>query len=428
VDNVTHILAGVVVADAVWLLHVRRRRNVTAKSTAANGDVAATGLAATNDGALRSALFASSVLANNAPDFDFLYSGITPGKLGYLLHHRGHTHTLVAALPLGLLGLALIVALLRLRGQRLPRAAYGLLAGVAALGGALHLLFDFANTYGVHPFWPLDERWYYGDALFIVEPWLMIVLAGMALGASRSRAAKLLLTTVIGILLAMAWGTGLLTTAWCIALSVAGPGWLAWQHRASARQRWYSGGLALLALLSVHLGARSQVRASVESALAGQARWGSLALASMPLPGNPLCWQILAAGTEGEHYVVRRGLASAWPALASVDGCGPVDVHGSAPLVAAVSAPPNLPGLRWGSEFRAPFSELSELARQDCVARAFLRFARMPFWLPPSGGTQLIGDLRFDRSPAVEFAEIELAAQSACPTHLPPWQPPLPLR
>ena len=408
-DNVTHILAGVVVADAAWLLHVRRRPE-------------------SQDGALRSALFTSSVLANNAPDFDFLYGGITPGKLGYLLHHRGHTHTVVAALPLGLLGLALTVALLRLRGQRLRREEYGLLAGVAALGGALHLLFDFANNYGVHPFWPLDNRWYYGDALFIVEPWLMIVLAGMALGASRSRAAKLLVTTLIGVLLAIAWGSGLLATPWCIALSVAGPCWLAWQHTAAARRRWSSGALALLALLSIHLGARSQVRASVASALARQSSWSPLALVSMPLPGNPLCWQLLAAGREGEDYVVRRALASAWPALASVDGCGPVDVHGSAPLAPALPALPERPGLRWGSEFRAPFAELSELSRRDCVARAFLRFARIPFWLQPSPGTGLIGDLRFDRSPAVEFTELELTAQPACPKHIPPWQPPLPLR
>lgn len=417
-DNVTHILAGVVVADAAWQLHVRRRQQQAGMQSER---------AAQADGALRSTLFASSVLANNAPDFDFLYSAITPGKLGYLLHHRGHTHTLVTALPLGLLGLALIVALLRLRGQRVERAAYGLLAGVAAFGGALHLLFDFTNNYGVHPFWPLDDRWYYGDALFIVEPWLMIVLAGMALGASRSRAAKLLVTGVIGVLLAIAWGSGILPMGWCIALSVAGPCWLAWQHRASVRQRWSSGALALLALLSIHLAARSQVRGSVERALAGQPRSLALALVSMPLPGNPLCWQLLAAGTEGENYVVRRAVASAWPALARVDGCGPVDVRGSAPLVAAVPALPNLPGLRWGAEFRAPLAELSELSRQNCVARAFLRFARIPFWTPPSHGSQLLGDLRFDRSPSVEFTELELTKQLPCPPHVPPWQPPLPL-
>jgi len=417
VDNVTHILAGVVVADAAWLLHGKRLDRTRLPGS---------------DGAFRSALFTSSVLANNLPDFDFLYGGITPGKLGYLLHHRGHTHTLVAALPLALLGLAAIVGLLRLRGQRLSRAELGVLAVVAALGGALHLLFDFANNYGVHPFWPLDHRWYYGDALFIIEPWLMIVLAGMALGASRSRAAKLLLCTVIGVLLAIAWGSGLLATPWALALTLAGPCWLAWQHRASARQRWSSGALALLGLLSMHLAARSHARSSVQLALASQPRFAELALVSTPLPGNPLCWQILAAGREGEDYVVRRALASGWPAVAQLDGCGSVDARsadarGSAPLTRAAPPLPELPGLRWGPEFRAPFAELSELARQDCVARAFLRFARIPFWVEEPRGTWLIGDLRFDRSPAEEFAELELTGQSACPPHLPPWQPPLPL-
>ena len=421
-DNVTHVLAGVVVADAAWLLHTKLRE----------GSGPAGGVPPRNDGALRSALFTSSVLANNLPDFDFLYGGITPGKLGYLLHHRGHTHTLVAALPLGLLGLGAIVALLRLRGQSLSRAQLGLLAGVAALGGALHILFDFANNYGVHPFWPLDDRWYYGDALFIIEPWLMIVLAGMALGASRSRAAKVLVCTVIGVLLAIAWGSGLLATPWTIALTLAAPCWLAWQHQASPRQRWSSGVLALLGLLSIHLGARAQVRATVQSALASQPRFVPLALVSTPLPGNPLCWQIFAAGREGEDYVVRRALASGWPALAHLDGCGSVDAQradarGSAPLAPAALPLPELPGLRWGPEFRAPFTELSELARRDCAARAFLRFARIPFWLQQPHGTLLLGDLRFDRSPAEEFAEIELTGQSPCPPYIPPWQPPLPL-
>src|SRR3954470_4604398 len=47
------------------------------------------------------------VLAANLPDIDLVYTAISPAPLGYLLHHRGHTHTLA-----GMLGLGLAVTLL----------------------------------------------------------------------------------------------------------------------------------------------------------------------------------------------------------------------------------------------------------------------------------------------------------------------------
>ena len=40
----------------------------------------------------------------------------------------------------------------------------------ACVGMVLHISMDGLNVYGVHPFWPFDARWYYGDLIFIVEP------------------------------------------------------------------------------------------------------------------------------------------------------------------------------------------------------------------------------------------------------------------
>ena len=81
----------------------------------------------------------------------------------------------------------------------------------------------------------------------------------------------------------------------------------------------------------------------------------------------------------------------------------------------------------WGREFRAPLGRLRELAREDCVARAFLRFARVPFWIVRDERVQLLGDLRYDRSDENEFAELRLTPGAPCPRFEPPWQPPLPL-
>ena len=57
------------------------------------------------------------------------------------------------------------------------------LIGAALLG---HLLMDTANGYGTHLFYPFSARWIYGDAVFVLEPWLWVILgATLALNASR---------------------------------------------------------------------------------------------------------------------------------------------------------------------------------------------------------------------------------------------------
>jgi hypothetical protein len=75
-DNITHSLAGIAIADAVM------------------GKRAA--------GAQRPMLIGAGMIAANLPDIDILYSVITPSPIGYLLHHRGHTHTLVGLVLLGM--------------------------------------------------------------------------------------------------------------------------------------------------------------------------------------------------------------------------------------------------------------------------------------------------------------------------------------
>ena len=50
----------------------------------------------------RTVFIAAGVVAANAPDVDLLYTGLTEAPLGYLLHHRGHSHTLPGLAALGL--------------------------------------------------------------------------------------------------------------------------------------------------------------------------------------------------------------------------------------------------------------------------------------------------------------------------------------
>jgi len=50
----------------------------------------------------------------------------------------------------------------------------------------LHIAFDAFNNYGVHPFAPFEDRWFYGDAVFIIDPWLWLTL-GTGIWLTRRR-------------------------------------------------------------------------------------------------------------------------------------------------------------------------------------------------------------------------------------------------
>jgi len=373
----------------------------------------------------RRAALTAAVLANNGPDLDFVYVGITGGKLGYLLHHRGHTHTLAAVPLLALLSLAVVWLGFRLWREAPSRLDLVRLALLAAAGGVLHVWMDFGNNYGVHPFWPAYDGWFYGDAIFIIEPWLMIVLIGIGGGVSPSRWLRGALLLALVALLALAWSVTIAGPWLALALSVFAAVWLLVMWRASFRARWQLGGAALALFTSVLLGTRHVARASVRDALAAQEPELELIdLVSTPAPGNPLCWSLLAVQRSQRRYVVREALASGWPSLSSAARCRSMNDGQTAPLRA--SSVEVAPGTRvvWGPEFEAPLAELASLRQGSCVARAFLRFARVPFWLASEGRFTLVGDLRFDRSSAVEFAEQPLFPDAPCPRFEPPWLPP----
>ena len=46
------------------------------------------------------------------------------------------------------------------------------------LGVLTHVALDWLNTYGVRLLMPFDRRWFYGDTLFIIDPWLWLALGG----------------------------------------------------------------------------------------------------------------------------------------------------------------------------------------------------------------------------------------------------------
>jgi inner membrane protein len=120
------------------------------------------------------------VVGANLPDIDALAYLIGPTT--DLEWRRGWTHGILAVLVLPFLLAGALLLLYRLSGRRRSRDGCRavhprellLLSSIAVLS---HPVLDTLNTYGVRWLMPFSGTWYYGDTLFIVDPWVWATLA-----------------------------------------------------------------------------------------------------------------------------------------------------------------------------------------------------------------------------------------------------------
>lgn len=401
-DNLTHALVGFVVAELATVWRARRGDNVERWA--------------------RPAYF-TSALANNLPDLDFVYAGITEGKLGYLLHHRGHTHTLALAIPLALLALGLGLLWLRRACPDASRRDRLWLAALALAGPVLHVAMDGSNSYGVHPFWPVYDGWIYGDTVFIIEPLFWATSLPLLVLAVRWKPGRVVLVIWWLVTLTLPWLSGFvppLAAGWAtvVALAMALATW-----RIDARMRALlalSSSLCVLVVLALCSRLASTKSAGLLARQFPHARTHDLVLS--PLPANPVCWGLLAIQTEGEMLVARRSLVSLAPAWIAADRCFSDRTSTTAKLTPVPAA--SGPDIHHRGQFQAPLAELVALARDHCVFAGLLRFARAPYWMH-EGDRLIAGDLRYDRGSDLGFAELELDRVPArCPRFVPSWIPP----
>ena len=159
-DNLAHTLAGLALAEAGL-----KRRTALATATLA--------------------------IAANLPDIDAITYFVGSGA-DSLAFRRGWTHGPVAmvVLPLILAGAMVLWdrAFRNRPGRRHTPVDVPWLVLVALIGVLSHPLLDLLNTYGVRLLMPFSDRWFYGDALFIIDPWLWATLAlGVVLSRRRAR-------------------------------------------------------------------------------------------------------------------------------------------------------------------------------------------------------------------------------------------------
>ena len=125
------------------------------------------------------------MIAANLPDVDVL---VFASSLPAVAFRRGWTHGILAQ---ALLPIALTAAMLGVnrlfpgRADEPPVRTRGLLL-LSYVGVLSHVALDLLNNYGVRLLMPFSNRWFYGDAVFIIDPWLWLTL-GTGIWLTRRR-------------------------------------------------------------------------------------------------------------------------------------------------------------------------------------------------------------------------------------------------
>src|SRR6185503_11489019 len=143
---------------------------------------------------------ATLLISSNLPDIDAVMR--VRGSLSHLEYHRGITHSFV--------GLAVLAAALTLllsvvdRSYRMGRDPFRRpirpprIFLLAYLGGLGHVFMDFTNSYGVRPLLPFSDRWFYGDLVFVADPWIWLILGSAAVWLTAKTLSRTLIWIAIG--------------------------------------------------------------------------------------------------------------------------------------------------------------------------------------------------------------------------------------
>src|SRR5688500_2310416 len=263
---------------------------------------------------------AALIVAANLPDVDVLaFVGDTPT----VAFRRSWTHGVLAQALLPMILAAAFIAIDRWRPPRagVAPARAGALLLLGYIGVLSHVAMDWLNNYGVRLLMPFSPRWFYGDAVFIVDPWLWLAFAAGAIVARKGRRTRL------------AAGAVLVAAVYMAARGV------------SARA------------------ARQQV---VEAWTATEGR-PPVSLMVGPVLINPFRKVVIV--DAGEHY--RRGTFTWFPRVLALDPAR-VPKHDRDPAVAQARTDPEFHAILIWS--RVPYYELTRVPEGTRVMLADMRF------------------------------------------------------
>ena len=342
------------------------------------------------------------VVAANFPDSDIVVLAFGD-RWTFLHHHRGITHAIV-----GVLGIAIILPLIfhgvhhlwsRFRGQSPSTKLKGLFIA-SLIASATHPLLDWTNNYGVRFFLPWSQKWSYGDLIFIVDPYLWLILGGSAfLLTARTTFLRVIWAVVAAVLTFLVVASPrsdalpnqrLFAAFWIATLVV-----LIFLSVKDVRRRWGSR-IAIVAIALVFcywsfvgvMHAMAVSRAGQEAARMASANGETVArVAAMPRLANPFRWDCVFE-TDQATYRFDLGL---------------VGESFTNPLI----------------RYPKPAGGLVDSVSQQRPAQVFLNFARFPVMqlADPGCTTQTLvqlADLRYTE-PGKSRGSFSLELPIECP-------------
>ncbi|HKX92203.1 MAG TPA: metal-dependent hydrolase [Sphingomicrobium sp.] len=114
------------------------------------------------------------IVSANLPDIDSFVAPLLGAEP--IAEHRGFTHGVGGWFTVPFLAAAIILTWQRFRPSKDGTVRLGGLLICCFFGTLSHPALDVLNTYGTRIAEPLNHRWYYGDTLFIIDPWIWITL------------------------------------------------------------------------------------------------------------------------------------------------------------------------------------------------------------------------------------------------------------
>lgn len=318
----------------------------------------------------------SLLVGANLPDIDGI-AMLWGGDVA-LLARRGWTHGVLglAVLPILWVGsLALFDRFVRRRRDpAAPAMRLGLLLGLTFVAAATHPFLDWLNTYGVRLLMPFDRRWFYGDAVFIIDPWIWLLMASaVVLAHSRSPlgiggwSILALGTTalIVGVdrtpvPAKIAWVMGV---AAIVAARVTGV-----RPRTVTRVAIVCLSVAALYVV-VTLGGNRVAHRQASAWLRAQDLGATVVMVG-PVPAKPLARDVIARSDDRYHFVEVEWAGSERLRFSHP----PIAINDSGPVVAAALQAPSVRGLRaW---LRFPAFEVETTGWGYRVSIRDVRYAR----------------------------------------------------
>ena len=244
------------------------------------------------------------VIGSNLPDIDvFSYFRGGDFALGF---RRGWTHGVLAlvVLPAILAGLLMLWDRWRRSGRGSPPLSPRWLLALSYLACWTHPFLDWLNNYGMRWLMPFRDTWFYGDSVFIMDPWLWLILGlGWVIGRRPSTRSSVAAAVMAGLVV---WLVGsraldyLPVVGSVFALLLLAYFWRPQIHWLSAHRVATAGlllgGFYIGALISLH--AHTVSRTHEELQHQGVTTYQELMAG--PAPANPLSWDILVE-TDGVY-------------------------------------------------------------------------------------------------------------------------------